>query len=65
MIHSILISPLGVKKKFDSVFNVADPYHLIRIRIQDLKKFVTDPNPVRILKRIQIQANTDSVLGKS
>ena len=31
---------------------------LIRIRIQDLKKFVTDPDPQQILKRIRIQVKT-------
>ena len=51
--------------------SVADPYNLIRIRIQDLKKFVKDPYPDQdqTLKRIQaktiririrIQAKKDS-----
>ena len=37
--------------------SVADPYHFdtVRIRIQDVKKFVTDPDPGRILIRIRIQ----------
>ena len=31
---------------------------LIQIRIQDVKKFVTDPDPGRTLIRIRIQAKT-------
>ena len=36
--------------------SVADPYHLIQIRIKDLKKIVTDPDSARILMRFRIQA---------
>ena len=39
---------------------VADPYHMIQIRIQDLKKFVTDPDPNKTLIRIRIQTKKDS-----
>ena len=38
--------------------SVADPYHLERIQIQDLKNFVTDPEPGQTLIRIQNQAKT-------
>ena len=34
--------------------SVADPFHLIQIRIQDMKKFITDPDPGRFLVRIRI-----------
>ena len=37
----------------------------MRIRIEDLTKFVTDPDPDRNSIRIRIQAKQDSVAGKS
>ena len=43
--------------------SVADPYHLIRIRIQVLKLFVTDPDPDRILIRIQIRIQVKNDTG--
>ena len=41
-----------------TICSVADPCKLIRIRIQDLNKFVTDPDLDRTLTSIRIQAKT-------
>ena len=43
--------------------SVADPYHLIQIRIKDLKKIVTDPDSGRILIWIRIQAKTIRIVS--
>ena len=63
MCTSIRYHVVSISTKLLPTPIVADPYNFDRdtVRIQDLKKFVTYPDPDRTLKRIRIQIQAKSI----